>query len=45
MMALLLGLFISLLASAIPAFESSKIRPNESSREGSFEGRYRKYQR
>jgi putative ABC transport system permease protein len=42
-MALLLGLLISLLASAIPAFEASKIRPNESSREGSFEGRYRTY--
>jgi putative ABC transport system permease protein len=42
-MALLLGLLISLLASAIPAFEASKIRPNESSREGSFEGRYRRY--
>ena len=45
LMALLLGLFISLLASAVPSFESSKIRPNESSREGSFEGRYRKYQK
>lgn len=42
-MALLLGLAVSLLASAIPAFEASKIRPNESSREGSFEGRYRRY--
>lgn len=45
MTALLLGLFVSLLASFIPAFESSKIRPNETSRQGSFEGRYRKYQR
>jgi putative ABC transport system permease protein len=45
LMALLLGLFISLLASAVPSFESSKIRPNESSREGSFEGRYRKYRK
>jgi len=43
--ALLLGLFVSLLASFIPAFESSKIRPNETSRQGSFEGRYRKYQK
>jgi hypothetical protein len=34
---------VSLLASAIPALEASKIRPNESSREGSFEGRYRRY--
>ena len=45
LMALLLGLFISLLASAVPSFESSKIKPNESSREGSFEVRYRKYQK
>ncbi len=45
LMALLLGLFISLLASAVPSFEASKIRPNESSREGSFEGRYRRYQK
>jgi putative ABC transport system permease protein len=45
LMAVLAGLFISLLASAVPSFESSKIRPNESSREGSFEGRYRGYQK
>jgi putative ABC transport system permease protein len=43
--ALFLGLLVSLLASAIPSFESSKIRPNESSREGSFEGKYRGYQK
>jgi putative ABC transport system permease protein len=43
LMALILGLIVSLLASVIPSFEASKIRPNESSREGSFEGRYRKY--
>jgi len=42
--ALFLGIFISVLASAVPSYEASKIRPNESSREGSFEGRYRKYQ-
>jgi putative ABC transport system permease protein len=42
--ALLLGISISVLASVIPSYEASKIRPNESSREGSFEGRYRKYQ-
>ena len=42
--ALFLGIFISVLASAIPSYEASRIRPNESSREGSFEGRYRKYQ-
>jgi putative ABC transport system permease protein len=41
--ALLLGLFASFFASVIPSFEASKIRPNESSREGSFEGRYGKY--
>ena len=41
--ALLLGLLASFFASAIPSFEASKIRPNESSREGSFEGRYGKY--
>ena len=43
--ALLLGLMVSLAASLIPAYEASKIRPNESTREGSFEGRYRKYQK
>jgi putative ABC transport system permease protein len=42
--ALLLGLVVSLIASVIPSYEASKIRPNESAREGSFEGRYRKYQ-
>ena len=44
-LALSTGLFVSVLASAIPAYESSKIRPTESAREGSFEGRYRKYQK
>ena len=43
--ALLLGLLVSLAASLIPAYEASKIRPNESTREGSFEGRYRRYQK
>ena len=43
--ALILGLFVSLLASAVPSFESSKVRPNESSREGSFEGKYKRYQK
>ncbi len=43
LMALLLGLFVSLLAAAIPSYEASKIRPNETSREGSFEGKYRRY--
>ncbi len=40
---LLLGLFVSFVASVIPSFEASKIRPHETSREGSFEGRYRKH--
>ena len=40
---LLLGLFVSFIASVIPSFEASKIRPYETSREGSFEGRYRKH--
>jgi putative ABC transport system permease protein len=39
--ALVLGLCISLLASLIPAFEASKIRPNESAKEGTFEARYK----
>ena len=43
--ALLVGLSVSLLASAVPAFEASRIRPNETSREGSFEGRYRRYRK
>ena len=40
---LILGLLVSFVASVIPSFEASKIRPHETSREGSFEGRYRKY--
>ena len=40
--ALLLGVVISLAASVIPAYESSRILPTESSREGSFEGRRRR---
>ncbi|MEW6213785.1 MAG: FtsX-like permease family protein, partial [Nitrospirota bacterium] len=43
--ALILGLFVSFLASAIPSIESSKIRPNESSKEGSLEGKYKRYQK
>jgi putative ABC transport system permease protein len=42
-MALLLGMLVSLVASAIPSYEASKIRPNETSREGSFEGKYKGY--
>ncbi len=39
--ALALGLGISFVASIIPAYEASKIRPAETSREGSFEIRYK----
>ena len=45
LMALLLGMFVSLIASTVPAFEASRIRPHETSREGSFEGRYRRYRK
>jgi putative ABC transport system permease protein len=45
LIALLLGMFVSLVASIVPSFEASKIRPHETSREGSFEGRYRRYQK
>jgi putative ABC transport system permease protein len=41
--ALLLGVAVSLIASAVPAYESSRIRPDESAREGSFEGKYGLY--
>jgi putative ABC transport system permease protein len=44
-MALIMGLLISLIASAIPAYEASKIKPNESVREGSFEYKFRKYRK
>ncbi|MBF0559285.1 MAG: FtsX-like permease family protein [Nitrospirae bacterium] len=37
--AFVLGFCISVLASLIPAFEAARIRPNESTKEGSFEGR------
>ena len=43
--ALVLGVLVSLVASAIPAFESSGIKPNESSKEGTFEGKYKGYYR
>jgi putative ABC transport system permease protein len=43
LLALALGIAVSLAASAVPAYESSRVRPNESAREGSFEGKYRKY--
>jgi putative ABC transport system permease protein len=41
--AVALGLLVSLIASAIPSFESSMIRPNESAKEGTFEGKYKGY--
>jgi putative ABC transport system permease protein len=42
LVAIAAGILVSLIASAVPAFESSRIRPNESMREGSFEGRYKR---
>jgi putative ABC transport system permease protein len=41
--AVALGLLVSLVASVIPSFESSRIRPNESAKEGTFEGKYKGY--
>ncbi|MCP5004214.1 MAG: ABC transporter permease, partial [Planctomycetes bacterium] len=41
LLSLLLGLCVSVTASALPSYEAARIRPNESSREGSFEGKYR----
>ncbi len=41
--ALTLGFIISMIASLIPSYESSTIRPNESSREGTFEGKFKGY--
>ena len=41
--AVALGLLVSLIASVIPSLESSRIRPHESAKEGTFEGRYRGY--
>ncbi len=43
--ALIVGGAVSLAASLIPSYESSKIRPNETVWEGSLEVRYRGYQR
>ena len=42
---LILGLVASLLASLVPALESANVRPNESSREGTFEKAYKSRQR
>ncbi len=39
--ALALGLSVSFIASIIPAYEATKIKPAETSREGSFETRYK----
>lgn len=44
-MALGLGIAASLAAALVPAIEAARIRPNESAREGSFEGRYKPWQR
>jgi putative ABC transport system permease protein len=38
-----LGIAVSLCASALPAYEASRVRPSETAREGSFEGRYLRY--
>jgi putative ABC transport system permease protein len=43
--AVVLGCFVSFLASFIPSLEAAKVRPNESSKSGSFESRYRKRQK
>jgi putative ABC transport system permease protein len=43
LLALVLGVAVSLAAAAVPAYESSRVRPNESAKEGSFEGKYRRY--
>ncbi|HUI44468.1 MAG TPA: FtsX-like permease family protein [Nitrospirota bacterium] len=43
--ALLLGMSVSFLASIVPALESANVRPNESSREGTFERTYKRRQK
>jgi putative ABC transport system permease protein len=43
--ALALGCFVSFLASLIPALESAKVKPNESSKTGSFEKKHKKHQK
>lgn len=40
-----LGFSVSLVASVIPAYESSKVMPCEALHEGSFEGKYKEYQK
>ena len=41
LLSLSIGLIVSLLASAVPAFEAAGTRPNESVKEGSFESKHR----
>ncbi len=41
-LAMALGVLVSLIASAAPSFEAALIRPNESTREGTFEGGHRR---
>lgn len=43
LLAFSLGIAVSLCASALPAVEASRVRPSETAREGSFEGRYLRY--
>ncbi len=45
LLTLLLGLGVSFLASIMPALESANVRPNESSREGTFEQSYKSRQK
>jgi putative ABC transport system permease protein len=40
-----LGCFVSLLASLIPALESAKVQPSESSKAGTFERRHKNHQK
>jgi putative ABC transport system permease protein len=42
---LLLGLFVSLVASFVPALESAHVRPHESSKAGSLEKQYKRRQK
>lgn len=40
-LAMALGVMVSLVASAIPSFEAARVRPTESTKEGTFESRHR----
>jgi putative ABC transport system permease protein len=42
LLAIGLGFVVSLLASAVPAYEASRVRPTESAKEGTFESKYHK---